>query len=116
MSAFRRHLSPLVSFVSRFSRRPASRRARPAPPPDHPMPLGVRVRPRSALLGSAVVIGILAVVLQGCEVIPGPVQIKIADPSPTVANSTTFSFPGYQSPSGRALSVASSRDGRRVYV
>ena len=71
---------------------------------------------RGVALSVVALLAVLAFALQGCDVVPGPVNIKIADPSPTVKNSTTFSYPGYQSPSGRALSVAVSKDGQRVYV
>jgi photosystem II stability/assembly factor-like uncharacterized protein len=73
-------------------------------------------RARAPLLVALALVGALAVVLQGCEIIPGPVQIKIADPSPKTTNSTTFSSPGFQSPSGRVISVAVSKDGQRVYA
>jgi len=72
--------------------------------------------PRAALLFALTLFGVFAVALQGCEIIPGPVEIKIADPSPKADNSTTFSFPGFQSPAGRAISVAASADGKRVYA
>src|SRR5262249_55524014 len=72
--------------------------------------------PRATLLFALTLLGALALAMQACEIIPGPVEIKIADPSPKADNATTFSFPGYQSTAGRTLSVATSRDGQRVYA
>ncbi|HEX9068200.1 MAG TPA: hypothetical protein VF807_05480 [Ktedonobacterales bacterium] len=73
-------------------------------------------RGRVALTPAIGIIALLALGLQGCESVPGPVQIKLADPSPHSDNAKTFSSPGFQSTSGRVISVATSADGKRVYA
>jgi hypothetical protein len=73
-------------------------------------------RARAPFVVGVVLLGLLAPILQACESVPGPISIKIADPSPRADNAQTFNYAGYQSISGRVISLAASRDGARVYA
>jgi hypothetical protein len=59
---------------------------------------------------------LLIPVLQACDSVPGPISIKIADPSPRADNAQTFNYAGYQSIGGRVISLAATSDGVHVYA
>lgn len=73
-------------------------------------------RPRATLFVGLVLLSLFGLVVQACETVPGPVEIKLGDPSPHADNTQAFSYPGFQSTAGRAISVAASHDGKRVYA
>ena len=77
------------------------------------------MRPRSSrapLVAGILFLTLLMPVLQACDSVPGPISIKIADPSPRADNAQTFNYAGYQSIGGRVISLAATSDGAHVYA
>jgi hypothetical protein len=71
---------------------------------------------RALVVAGVILLALLVPVLQACDSVPGPISIKIADPSPRADNAQTFNYSGYQSISGRVVSLAATRDGAHVYA